>query len=230
VPHLALLGPPPLLEVCGPASAGDIRVTRLAAPTGPDALVETGADVVVAFDPSPADRETIDTAALPTLVWWSATPPATGARATNPRIRTIADPLVAPDDAWRTIGLPVADVLFSSPSRTPATTIAVNLHDGPDPARVQRALTALAQGRLLISEPLTPTRGLEPGIDYIEGRLFEDLQLAVENAVRRPDAFTRMRLRGRRKAELFRSSTVIARLAGDLLLELGGTTTTGERS
>jgi len=71
-----------------------------------------------------------------------------------------------------------------------------------------------------VSEPLKPSRGLEPGIDYVEVRDPAEVRAAVENAVRAPSAFLRMRLRGRRKAELFRSSRVVARLVGDLLREL----------
>lgn len=102
----------------------------------------------------------------------------------------------------------------------PTAAIAVNLHDEESPACEHRALVALARGQLLVSEPLTPSRGLEPGIDYVEVAAFDELQFAVANALRAPDAFLRTRLRGRRKAELFRASAVVARLAGDLLLEL----------
>lgn len=105
----------------------------------------------------------------------------------------------------------------------PDALVAVNLHDDSGSGWEQRAAAALARGRLLVSEPLAPPRGLEPDVDYVEGRLFEEIQLAVENALRAPEAFLRMRLRGRRKAELFRASRVVERLVGDLLLELGAT-------
>ena len=97
--------------------------------------------------------------------------------------------------------------------------VAVNLHD-ESPAFDPRVVRALAAGRLLISETLVPSRGLEPGIDYLEARDLDDLFLAVESAVQDPHAFRRVRLRGRRKAELFRASRVIGRLVGDLLREL----------
>jgi len=99
--------------------------------------------------------------------------------------------------------------------------IAVNMHDDERPACEHRALTALARGKLLVSETLTPSRGLEPGIDYIEAHTLDDMFLVVEHAIRSPGSFRRVRLRGRRKAELFRASHVVPRLVGDLLLELG---------
>lgn len=181
----------------------------------------------MAFEPTQEQWETLDEIGLPTLVWWRETAP-TWARAVNrsrpgqPR-RTITGSPDASPSSWRSIPLPVADGLFSD-SQCPATqgdsTIAVNFQDESGTASMHRALAALAEGRLLISEPLLPSRGLEPGIDYVEARSLHEVRSAVENASRAPEAFRRTRLRGRRKAELFRSSRVVARLVGDLLLEL----------
>ena len=98
--------------------------------------------------------------------------------------------------------------------------VAINIHDDEQPACEHRALVALARGQLLVSETLVPARGLEPGIDYLEARDLDDVFIAVDNAARAPEAFRRVRLRGRRKAELFRASRVIERLVGDLLLEV----------
>ena len=93
--------------------------------------------------------------------------------------------------------------------------------DPLDPRQLEQHVgIALAGGQLLVSERLRPSRGLEPGIDYLEIRDLQEIRSAVDNAVRAPEAFLRVRLRGRRKAELFRSSRVVARLVGDLLLEL----------
>lgn len=103
---------------------------------------------------------------------------------------------------------------------TPSAPVALNLHDEDEPACEHRALVALARGQLLVSETLVPARGLEPNIDYLEARDFDDAFLAVENAARAPEAFRRVHLCGRRKAELFRASRVVERLVGDLLLEV----------
>ena len=98
--------------------------------------------------------------------------------------------------------------------------MALNLHENGAPAFEHRAAVALAAGCVLVSETLTPAHGLEPGLDYLEGRTLDDLYLGVENAASAPAAFRRMRLRGRAKAERFRASTLLERVARDLLLEL----------
>jgi hypothetical protein len=100
-------------------------------------------------------------------------------------------------------------------------TVAINLHDEEGAARFEhRAARALAAGRLLVSETLVPSFGLEPGIDYLEARDLTDLYVSVENAARLPDAYRPVRLRGHRKAEWFRASSVAARLALDLRMGL----------
>jgi hypothetical protein len=98
-------------------------------------------------------------------------------------------------------------------------TVAVNLHDTDRPAFEPRAARALAAGQLLVSEALEPPFGLEPGIDYLEARDLTDLFVMAENAARAPGAYAAMRARGRRKAEWFRASRVVERLAQDLRLE-----------
>jgi hypothetical protein len=150
------------------------------------------------------------------------------------------------ENAWRHLPLPVADAVYrvagarhfwlGEPSERRAELlsdhpalaaiaadgdIAVNLNDA-QPARVEhRALAALAAGRLLVSETLTPGRGLEPGLDYLEVRAPDELFTAVQTVARRPLAFERMRLRGRAKAAAFEATTLMGRAATDLLLELG---------
>ena len=71
-----------------------------------------------------------------------------------------------------------------------------------------------------MSETLESPHGLEPGLDYVEVDGLDALFVAVESVTRRPNAFERMRLRGRAKAEDYRASTLMERAAGDLLLEL----------
>jgi hypothetical protein len=82
------------------------------------------------------------------------------------------------------------------------------------------AAQALAAGRLLVTAPLEPSFGLEPGIDHLEVRDRSEMFMTVENAVRAPDAYETVRRRGRRKAEWFRASRMVERLAHDLRVEL----------
>jgi hypothetical protein len=104
--------------------------------------------------------------------------------------------------------------------------IGINLHNEPYPSFENRVSIHLAAGHLLLTEPLSPTHGLEPGIDYLEVGTPGELELMLTWAIDRPDAFRRVRLRGRRKAEQFRASRVYPRLVKDLLLDLS---TRGER-
>jgi hypothetical protein len=101
------------------------------------------------------------------------------------------------------------------------TDIGVSLHDGQDHALPHRAARSLAAGQLLVSEALDPARGLEPGIDFIEGHDLGEVYMAIEAAGADLAAFRRIRLRGRLKAERFRASTVYPRLVADLLQDLG---------
>jgi hypothetical protein len=107
--------------------------------------------------------------------------------------------------------------------------VAINLHDGERMAFQPRAARALAAGQLLVSETLEPSFGLEPGIDYLEARDMTDLFITVENAAGLPDAYASVRIRGRRKAEWFRSSLVVARLRHDLEAELASARTGARR-
>jgi len=223
VPHVALLGPPTLLDRCAPSSGEGLTVTRIEDPPA----TSPGADALVALEPSRDQWAKLDEIGLPTLIWWRDAMPAWAGDANQPRSaqprRTVTSNPEAPPGSWRSIALPVADGQFSD-SQLPAaeghSAIAVNFRDESGPPSMPRALAALAQGKLLVSEPLLPSRGLEPGIDHVEARTPDEVRAAVANAARAPEAYLRMRLRGRRKAELFRSSRVVARLVSDLLLEL----------
>lgn len=258
MPHIALLGPSTLLDVCAPAATDGLAVTRIDGPPVEE-IAAARPDAIVAFAPPEDLSAAIDTVEVPALLWWPDTPPA-WARiapkqgASRPR-RTIVGRHPAPDGTWRSVAVPVADRLFAAQDAATAEMapgaawlgppsvrreeylrhfehpaeiaeegagagIAVNLRDDDRAAAEHRAHVALAQGRLLISEPLAPSRGLEPGIDFVEALALDDIHLAVENALRAPSSAECIRLRGRRKAELFRASAVVARLVGDLLLEL----------
>ena len=98
--------------------------------------------------------------------------------------------------------------------------IAVNIHNEAYPSFENRVPMHLAAGHLVVSEPLSPSHGLEPGIDYIEITTPEALMDAVGRVLRRPDATRLMRWRGRQKAESFRASMVWSRVIHDLLLDV----------
>jgi hypothetical protein len=98
--------------------------------------------------------------------------------------------------------------------------IAVNLHNEPYPSFENRVCLHLAAGQLVLSETLSPTHGLEPDIDYLEFATPDQLLALLRTAVRFPQAFERVRVRGRRKAEAFRASRVYPRLVGDLFADL----------
>jgi hypothetical protein len=100
------------------------------------------------------------------------------------------------------------------------TDVGINLHNEPCPSFENRVCLHLAAGNLVMSEPLNPTHGLEPGIDFVEIRHPEDLLRAVRQLHLYPDLYRRVRIRGRRKAEAFRASRVYPRLLHDLLLDL----------
>ena len=241
--RVAVLGSAPLLDAHAPASVPGLDVIEVPADGDVEGVGSLGVDAVVAFDPDQELAARLDGPAL----LWSSLP---GRIAPAARQRLVLSSGDHPD-AWRCVSLPVADRHYAdvdlpagaawlgpptqrrssylswfTHTAAPAedgteALVAVNMHDGDEPAFEPRVPRALARGRLVVSETLAPARGLEPGIDYLEAQDLDDLYLAVESAVLDPHAFRRVRLCGRRKAELFRSSAVIHRLVGDLLLELG---------
>jgi hypothetical protein len=97
------------------------------------------------------------------------------------------------------------------------TTIAVNLHNEPYPSFENRVSLSLAAGRLVISEALSPSHGLEAGIDYVEVADPWELERAIWAVKQYPEAYEPMRLRGRLKAELFRASRIYPRLVAAAL-------------
>jgi hypothetical protein len=98
--------------------------------------------------------------------------------------------------------------------------VAINLHNEPYPSFENRVCLHLAAGHLVLSEPLHPLHGLEPGIDFLEittaGRLAHTLAMLE----RFPGVWHAVRVRGRRKAEQFRASRVYPRLVHDLLADV----------
>jgi hypothetical protein len=98
--------------------------------------------------------------------------------------------------------------------------VGINLHNEPYPSFENRVALHLAAGHLVISEPLSPNHGLEPGIDFIVASTPGQLHEAIERLHRFPGIYDRIRVRGRRKAEQFRASRVYPRLIADLLADL----------
>jgi hypothetical protein len=82
------------------------------------------------------------------------------------------------------------------------------------------ALLHLAAGHLLLTERLNPACGLEPGIDFLQLNSRDDLLTILMQLRLHPDAYERVRIRGRLKAEEHRASKVWPRLVHDLVHDL----------
>jgi hypothetical protein len=100
------------------------------------------------------------------------------------------------------------------------TDVGVNLHNEPYPSFENRVSIHLAAAQLVISEPLSPTHGLEPEVDYLEAYSPVHLEGIAELVYEEPEAFDDIRARGRMKAESFRASAVWPRLIHDALLDV----------
>jgi hypothetical protein len=98
--------------------------------------------------------------------------------------------------------------------------VGLNVHNQDYPTFENRVPMHLAAGHLVVSEPLSPLHGLEPGIDFLEAATPDQLTLILGQLARFPGLHQRVRLRGRRKAEHFRASRVYARLIADLHRDL----------
>lgn len=110
--------------------------------------------------------------------------------------------------------------------------VAVNLHNEPYPSFENRVPLHLAVGNLVVTEPLSPRNGLDPGLDLLVVATPEELQATLGWIVEEPERFEPVRIRGRQKAEAFRASRVWARLLLDLLLDVaafGGRPRTPDR-
>lgn len=98
--------------------------------------------------------------------------------------------------------------------------VAVNIHNEPYPTFENRVSLHLAAGQLLLTEPLDPTHGLEPEIDYLTFVSAGILAGLLDRLSHVPGIWHDVRLRGRRKAEMFRASHVYPRVFFDLLTDL----------
>jgi hypothetical protein len=106
-----------------------------------------------------------------------------------------------------------------------ATNVGVVVHPGRFPGFPPTLPLHLAAGHLVVSEPLMPTRGLEPGLDHVVVAAVDQLMRILAQLAARPAAFEQVRLRGRARAEAFRASRAWPRLISDLaadLLAFGG--------
>jgi hypothetical protein len=92
----------------------------------------------------------------------------------------------------------------------------INLHNQPYPSFENRVCLALASGHLVISEPLSPTYGLEPGRDFLEVSTPDDLLAVLRQLDADPARFDAIRASGRAKAEAWRASVVFDDLAREL--------------
>jgi hypothetical protein len=98
--------------------------------------------------------------------------------------------------------------------------VGINIHNEPYPSFENRVCLHLAAAHLVLSEPLDPLHGLEPGIDFVEVANGGQLESALWTMHRYPGLHHRIRVRGRRKAEQYRASSVWPRLVGDLLRDV----------
>jgi hypothetical protein len=97
--------------------------------------------------------------------------------------------------------------------------IAINLHNLDISSFENRVSLHLAQGHLLLSQPLSPSHGLEADRDFIEFRNPEELANLVTEIRHYPHAHELTRTRGRMKAEYFRASVVYEKIVRDLKAE-----------
>jgi hypothetical protein len=98
--------------------------------------------------------------------------------------------------------------------------ITFNVHNEPYPSFENRVLLHLAAGHLVITEPLSPTHGLEPGRDYVEVTTPEELTDVAARARADLGAFAAIRRSGREQAEQHRASRVWPQLVDDMLADV----------
>jgi hypothetical protein len=100
------------------------------------------------------------------------------------------------------------------------TDVALNVHRGTFPGFEHRIPLHLAAGHLVVSEPLSPRHGLEPGVDLLEVRSPAQLLRCVRGVRAVPRGYDPVRRHGRRSAERFRASRVWPRLIADLVRDV----------
>jgi hypothetical protein len=100
------------------------------------------------------------------------------------------------------------------------TDVQLNLHNHPYPTFENRVCLALAAGHLVISEPLSPTHGLEAGEHFIEADTAERFAELARELAREPDAYAEVQAAGRAHAERFRASAVYPRLIREAIADV----------
>ena len=108
--------------------------------------------------------------------------------------------------------------------------VQLNLHNNPYPTFENRVCIALAAGHLMISEPLSPSHGLQAGVDYLQARDPQTLLALVEELSQDPHAYANVQAAGRRQAERFRASRVYPELVREALADVGERGGRGEKS
>ena len=98
--------------------------------------------------------------------------------------------------------------------------VQLNLHNNPYPTFENRVSIALAAGHLVISEPLSPRHGLQPGDDHLEADSPDTFSVLVEQLGRDPSAYLDVQRTGRKQAERFRASAVYPQLIRDALADV----------
>ena len=97
----------------------------------------------------------------------------------------------------------------------------MNLHNNRYPSFENRVCIALAAGHLVISEPLSPRHGLQPGYDHLETEGAAAMKALVDELVRDPSAYLDVQRAGREQAERFRASRVYPQLIRDAVSDIG---------
>lgn len=86
--------------------------------------------------------------------------------------------------------------------------VGINLHNEAYLNFENRVPLHLASGHLVMSDELSPTHGLEVGIDYLPVQSAHQFLESLRKVRQEFGAFDLMRLRGREKAEYFRASRI----------------------
>jgi hypothetical protein len=98
--------------------------------------------------------------------------------------------------------------------------VQLNLHNNPYPSFENRVCIALAAGHLVVSEPLSPSHGLQAGVHYLEVQDAQTLLALVDELAQDPHAYLDVQAAGRRQAERFRASTAYPPLVRDALSDV----------
>lgn len=94
--------------------------------------------------------------------------------------------------------------------------VGVNLHNEDYPNFENRVPLHLACGHLVVSEPLSPRHGLEPDTDFLEIGTPREFLLTLSAIIDDFSSFHPARVRGRMKAEYFRSSRIYTEIVNAL--------------